>query len=50
MRTLNDKLMTYIADIANERFCNYSAGIKVYRLYEGDLYNIDLEDRTKYEE
>lgn len=28
----------------------YGGGIKVYRLYGGDLYNIDLEDKTKYEE
>ena len=24
---------------------NYEKGIKSYRLYDGDLYNIDLEDK-----
>lgn len=24
---------------------NYTQGIKVYRLYQNELYNVDLEDR-----
>jgi hypothetical protein len=28
----------------------YDEGIKVYRLYKNELYNVDLEDKQKYEE
>ena len=28
----------------------YSKGIKCYRLYDGELYNIDLEDKEQYVE
>ena len=26
----------------------YNLGIRSYRLFNGDLYNIDLEDKEKY--
>lgn len=46
---MNEKLPTMLAGIVffKEEF---STGIKTYRLYEGDLYNIDLEDKDKYDE
>lgn len=29
---------------------NYCKDIKTYRLYNGELYNVDLEDRDAYNE
>lgn len=48
MRTLNEKLGNYISDLSNTRLRSFSSGIKVYRLFKGDLYNIDLENREVY--
>lgn len=50
MRDFNEQLNKVIEQILNPKSVEYGVGIKVYRLFQGDLYNVDLEDKTKYEE
>ena len=45
-KDINNLLITNTLLLENR----FSHGIKCYRLHEGELYNIDLEDKQKYVE
>ncbi len=42
IRSINEKVSLLLANLAIPSRVNFSGGIKVYRLYNNDLYNIDL--------
>ena len=51
MKTLNESLLQkLISNTIKIEKANLGEGIKSYRLYEGEMYNIDLEDKEKYNE
>ena len=45
---LKSSLVSNILKTSEEK--HYDSGIKTYRLFDGDLYNIDLEDKEAYNE
>lgn len=38
-----------LVDLCSMNHANLSEGIKTYRLYKSEMYNIDLEDKAAYE-
>lgn len=43
------RLEDLLADLCSRENVCFSEGIKTYRLFKEDLYNIDLEDKAAYE-
>ena len=44
-RQASEKVQTILVNLILPIRKQYEEGIKSYRLYDGDLYNIDVEDK-----